>query len=192
MIRNWYIGVIAALAFFTSCGTVKTTQRSTPRESYANRLDKAELDRTALGQRWFEAAENSYRNPVAITLPFREKGYFSETRPDAISYSFTANKDQTVTITITTIPEAKHIFSELWYNANGRDVLKAFSDTAGTITYQIEAAGNYILRLQPELLQSISYTCTVTSGGLLMFPVIRDAKSRIGSFFHTTRISSNI
>jgi hypothetical protein len=51
------------------------------------------------------------------------------------------------------------------------------------LTYTIKKDGNYVLRVQPELLKGGEYTLSVTNGPSLAFPIAFNVKSSIGSFW---------
>jgi murein DD-endopeptidase MepM/ murein hydrolase activator NlpD len=138
-----------------------------------------------MGQKWLDVAATSFRNPIVITIPYSEKGYFSDTKPNAVSYSFTADKGENISFEISTNPHnGFSIFSELWYiDKSGKSALLFYADTPGVIRYNTKTSGTYIFRLQPELLRSCSYTLSIISGSVLTFPVSKDVKSKIGSFW---------
>ncbi len=77
------------------------------------------------------------------------------------------------------------IYADLFQQlTNDAPKVVAFADTAGNyFDYEIEKAGTYYLRLQPELLSGGEYTLTITTGPSLNFPVSASGKPRIGSFW---------
>src|SRR6185369_6981334 len=46
-------------------------------QRYADGLAQAGLDSTALGRDWIAAAKLALRQPITVTLPLREAGYFA-------------------------------------------------------------------------------------------------------------------
>src|SRR3954466_16364202 len=55
-------------------------------ERYADGLERAGLGNSALAHDWLTAARSSIRQPTAVTLPFREAGYFAASEARAVSY----------------------------------------------------------------------------------------------------------
>jgi peptidoglycan LD-endopeptidase LytH len=162
-------------------------QPRTPHEKYAAALAEAGLDRTALGQRWLVAAEQSLRAAAPVTLPFQEAGYFGDADVGAAAYQFAARRGQRVVTEVTMeSPERATIFV---------DVFAPPTDSAGTLRrlagadtlargdtlrfdFEPEQDGRYVLRLQPELLRGVRFRVTVRAEASLAFPVSgRDSRS---------------
>src|SRR5205085_9197894 len=59
--------------------------------------------------------------------------------------------------------------------------------TSTTVQYDVDKEGNYILRLQPELLKGGEYTLSISTGPTLAFPVTPKVKSSVGSFWGAGR-----
>src|SRR5690606_7282043 len=82
------------------------------------------------------------------------------------------------------------LFTELWkadtVNAANSKFLKSMDSTLA-LTYEIENDGLYLVRLQPELLHSVSYNITITTGPSLGFPVSETGKPQLISFWHDPR-----
>ena len=55
----------------------------TPHEAYAESLREAGLAERALGAAWLAAAERALSEPLPVTLPFRETGFFTGDEADA-------------------------------------------------------------------------------------------------------------
>ena len=56
-------------------------------ERYADGLERAGLDSTALGRDWMSAAATSIRQPLTVSLPFREVGYFAANEAREVGYA---------------------------------------------------------------------------------------------------------
>ncbi len=167
-----WICICCAILFSLSCKTGTSIFSSpSPYEQYANKLEKADLKNTALGQKWFNAAATSRSNPVSITLPFSEQGYFAPDKPMATGYRFTIPRGQKLSISINTIPDttATILFAELYNASNNKRV--SFLDTTYKLDYLPKETMELVLLVQPQLLQPVSYTITFAIAPSLAFPV---------------------
>ena len=54
--------------------------KKTPHEQYEKKIKDAGLKETALGEAWLRAASITLSNPVDISLPYSETGYFADDR----------------------------------------------------------------------------------------------------------------
>jgi hypothetical protein len=69
--------------------------------------------------------------------------------------------------------------------------LASADTTSVLLSYPIKKDGNYVLRIQPELLKGGEYTLSVTNGPSLAFPIAPNVKSSIGSFWGQGRDNGN-
>ncbi|HKG95375.1 MAG TPA: M23 family metallopeptidase [Gemmatimonadaceae bacterium] len=162
-------------------------QPRTPHEKYAAALADAGLDRTVLGRRWLDAAQQSLRTPATVSLPFQEAGYFGEADAAAVAYQFAARRGQRVVAELTT-ESAGHaavfvdVFAPPADSAGAPRGLTSADSLArgGTVRldFEPEQDGSYVLRLQPELLRGVRYHITVRAEASLAFPVSgRDSRA---------------
>lgn len=162
----------------------------TAHERYADKINNAGLQETALGRNWFAAANRSLSQPVSIQLPYRESGYFEANSPDAAGYRFTARRGDKVLIRLQRKPaQGFALFLDLWQpGANAQPKHLASADSVGAdLTYSIAKDGEYLLRLQPELLAGGEYTLEIRTGPSLDFPVAVSGRPRISSFWGDAR-----
>jgi len=180
-----FISILTSIAF-VSCktGSVNLFKATSPHEQYKRKLQTAGLDKTAMGLAWINAAESSIEKALTINIPFREAGYFDAGKIPATAYQFSATKGQKVTISVNKKPVGSALYLDLWYLADLNTQKRiASADTLNSpIQYEIEDTGNYLIRLQPELLQSVEYTLEITTGPSLAFPTQSKTKS-ISSFW---------
>ena len=156
----------------------------TPHEHYADMLRKSGLSKTALGKSWFGASDSSLLRAHTIQLPYRETGYFDASLPEAVGYRFAARRGDKLAILISSVPDTGFtMFLDLWEpEANEKPRFLAAADTSGfRISYEVTRDGDYLVRLQPELLAGGEYTMTIRTGPSLDFPVATDATPRIGT-----------
>lgn len=177
---------------FVSCHTSQPGLfgKRTPHEIYRNKLEKAGLENTRLGKLWIAAADKSLQDPVVVTIPYKETGYFEMNAPEAAGYIFAAKRGDQVTINVNTNPVTGILFfTELWQPVpNDQPKLLATADTASrSISFEVKQEGSYIVRLQPELLQGLAYTITITTAPSLAFPVHQSGNPRIISVWGADR-----
>lgn len=192
-VKGTYFLLISVTIFScTTSGPSGLFGKKTPHEQYGQRLTDAGLKETALGRLWFQAAEQSLARPLAVTLPYKETGYFSPARPSAAGISFSARRGQKLKISLSKKPlTGFDIYLDLWQPAQANDNKLKFLASADTLhailEYEVKDDGSYQLRLQPELLKGGEYTLTISTGPSLVFPVTSKVKSNVGSFWGAGR-----
>lgn len=186
---------LLTLFIATSCTTSGPSGlfgKKSAHEDYGYKIKMAGLDETAMGRKWFKAAEQSIITPLSVTLPYSETGYFAADEPRAVGITFHALRGEKLTISLIKNPlERFALFLDLWEPSlaeNPKPKLLFSADTSSTTTqYDVDRAGVYILRVQPELLSSGNYTLSLSIGPTLAFPVSPKAKSSVGSFWGAGR-----
>lgn len=159
-----------------------------PHEKYQNQLKTAGLSNTLLYKKWVTVAEENLVNPSPIKLPHLESGYFSADEPQAVGLVFTAIEGEQVSVELTFQSEDTIApFVDLWEVDSSKDramsFLVALDSSSFIFTYDVRKTGQYVVRIQPQLLQSCSYQLKVTAEPSLGYPVAASANARIGSFF---------
>lgn len=172
-------------------------------ERYADALERAGLAHTALGSEWVSAARSAIRQPLAVTMPFREAGYFAASEARAVGYAVTLQAGQKFSALAESQGPPLTLFLDLFRqtgdSAEPLDLVASGdsgegADSSGraghpvtTLVHEARRDGVYVLRLQPELLRSGSFTLTLFTGPSLAFPVEgRDWKA-VKSFFGADR-----
>jgi peptidoglycan LD-endopeptidase LytH len=176
---------------FWSCSTTGpgVFKKKSLHEQYGKRIKDAGLDQTALGQQWFTEAEKALRSPQNISLPYKEMGYFSSNYPRAVGLNFNAKRGQKLLIDLERNPNSGFLlFVELWETSdvNKPSMLLSFDTSRSIHEYEVDETGNYLIRLQPELLRSGDYTLSISIGASFSFPVA-GAIGRIGSVWGDER-----
>lgn len=196
IIKNWLPAIllvfILACLLFIACSAPNRGlfAGKTAHERYADKISNAGLKGTTLGQNWFSAASKGLAQPLPIKLPYKEVGYFDAAQPGAAGYRFTARRGDKILVQLTKKPAAGFIlFLDLWQPiANEQPRLLAAADTSHAgLSYEIKNDGDYLLRLQPELLAGGEYTLEIRTGPSLDFPVATTARPRISSFWGDAR-----
>jgi murein DD-endopeptidase MepM/ murein hydrolase activator NlpD len=162
-------------------------------ERYAKGLERAGLEKTALGRDWMAAARSAIRQPLSVSLPFREAGYFAASEARAVGYAIKLRDGQRLSVTAETnggngapLTVFLDLFRQTGDTANPLDLV-ASTDTAARLVHEARRDGVYVLRVQPELLRSGGYTVTASTEPSLAFPVSgRDGRA-VKSFFGADR-----
>jgi murein DD-endopeptidase MepM/ murein hydrolase activator NlpD len=164
-------------------------------ERYADGLERAGLEKTALGRDWLAAARSSIQRPLTIALPFREAGYFAASEARAMGYAIALRNGQKLAAVAETGGAPLTIFLDLFRQtgdtAHPLDLVASIDTSlapAGArLVHEVRRTGVYVLRVQPELLRSGAFTLTVSTEPSLAFPVSgRDSKA-VKSFFGAER-----
>src|SRR6478735_221887 len=190
--NNSLVGSFIFLAYIlTGCSAPvhNLFEKRTAHEAYAQKIENAGLQNTALGMAWLNAAQKALRQPILIQLPYKETAWFAAEKPNAYGYIFSARRGEEINITITTDSSASMLlFADCWQYNNGSPKLVASADTVTrSISYEITKDDSCILRIQPELLQNGSYTVVISTSPSLAFPVPVKDQPKIGSFWGSSR-----
>jgi len=186
-LRNSFLPLILLSIFLFSCktGTVNLFKPASPHEQYERKLTSTGFDKTAAGRAWIVAAQSSLQKPLQIKLPFKDRGYFSADAVPAVAYTFAATKGQKISISMSQKPaENFRIYVDLLSFENQKMKSLAFIDTVkNAVEYEISNTGDYMIRLQPELLTSGEYTLEINYGPSLAYPIKTTSRNNIQSFF---------
>ena len=182
-----YLLLIALLA----CGRQNTVgslfSSATPYERYEKSLKDADLIRTALGQAWLAAGQSSLYDSLNITLPFREVGHFAAERPEAVAFRYPVRTGQIIDVSLQPSSEAS-VFLDVFVVENDTTFQRIISaDSTYRLSHEVEHDEIHALRLQPELLQSLTYELVIEARPSLSFPVAGKNSKAIGSFFGAPR-----
>lgn len=180
--------LIAVSLAACSAGSHSIFHKKTPHEEYAAKLDKKDLDETPEGRQWLAASELALARAQAISLPYRQQGYFHADKARALGLKFKAKRGERVTFTLSKkTPAGFQLYADV-FQADGSLTAPLLSaDTSlNTFFFDAEEAGDYILRLQPPLFQSGAYNLSIALGPSLGFPV-SGTKAKVGSFWGADR-----
>lgn len=166
--------------------------KKTPHEQYEKKIEDAGLKETALGEAWLKAAAVTLTNPLDISLPYSENGYFAADRANAVGLRFRAKRGEKVKIFLTKKPvEQFAVYVDLWQPATSPDKKPKLLMAADTMNLSLEYIINedsiFIVRIQPELLKEGEYKVTIITEPSLAFPVSPKVKSNIGSLYGVGR-----
>ncbi len=195
--RTWTTRGLAPLAVILALGGCEQVEKVqdhyrdvTPREAYAASLRQAGLTETALGHDWMQAGAGALERPSPVTLPFEEEGVITAERPSAMAYRIHIGRGQKLRAEATlSSDEDALMFVELFrIPADSTDPFRPVvwaDSTPGPLIHEPWRSGDFILRLQPELLRGGRYRVRLRLEAQLAFPVegrtIRAVQSGFGA-----------
>lgn len=189
-----FLSVGLLIGWLSACTGVGPTANlfkpSSPHEQYGQSLKEAKLDRTALGLDWLAAGERALRDSLKITIPYRESGYFSANKAFAVGYRLDAQRGDRFLIKVETqgVKQAQVFIDVFSLDDRNRLSLTAASKAdTNVLTWEPRKTQSYLIRIQPELLRSGSYTINVTREPALAFPVKGRDSRQISSYFGAVR-----
>ncbi|MGQ0767249.1 MAG: peptidoglycan DD-metalloendopeptidase family protein [Gemmatimonadota bacterium] len=198
MTRRSGLALAVSAALAAGCDTTSIFERSEPAteyERYARALGDAGLDSSALGLEWLAASDSALAAPVAVTLPFQEAGHYSRAEARAVAYRVNLEEGHLLNTTVSIEGLPLRLFVDL-FRVTGdtadpyRHVATALADTvsgAWMIAHEVRDGGQYLLRLQPELLRDGKYLLRMSVGPTLAFPVEGRDNSAVLSLFGVDR-----
>lgn len=183
---------VSLLAVLFSCksGSINPFKAASPHEQYQRKLIASGLDKTGMGIAWIQAATQGLVSPLRVKVPYQELGYFAADHTPVTAYRFSLQEGQRLSISLDKKPaEQFMVYMDLWLQEPGKQPkLLSSADTLGNpVTVDIEDSGEYVLRLQPELLRSGSYTLKIMAGPSLEYPVGSLKRDHMQSFFGAGR-----
>ena len=194
--RCWRFWPVALLVLLGACEQAEMLQDRfrdlTPHETYQAQLADAGLAETALGKDWTLAGQSALEEATTIALPFQETGHITPERPSAVGYRITIPRGRKLTFEVSLdSSEDTRLFIDLFrVPANEEDAFRPVfsSDSVSrTFTHEPWRGGDYILRVQPELLRGGNYRVTLREEAQLGFPVEGRGMGSIQSFFGASR-----
>ncbi|NIR44238.1 MAG: peptidoglycan DD-metalloendopeptidase family protein [Gemmatimonadetes bacterium] len=159
---------------------------STPRERYEQALRDAGLHRTALGGDWLAAAAEALDSPVSVSPPYLEEGYLDPRQTTATAYRVSLRRGQLLEVTFESEPDTSYrIFIDLFRVPERLDAQPRHVTSADSLDrdfdYFTHRDGDYLVRIQPELLRGGRYSIRVAVKPSLHFPVYGRDATAIGS-----------
>ena len=188
--------VLAGLLVVSGCEQIEQARDHfrdlTPHEAYQARLNVAGLGESALARDWEAAGRVALAAPLPVSLPYAEEGYISPDAPEAAGYGFRLERGRRLTVEVSVDSgEPARVFVDLFrVPADPADPMRpVFSSESPVETFSHEPwrGGEFILRLQPELLRGGSYSVTLGLEAQLAFPVEGHGPQYIYSWFGAAR-----
>ena len=187
------LSALVLLASGVACSTgplMRLTRPSSPHEAYVDALRGAGLDRAALGRDWVNAAARALEVPVEVTLPFRESGYFPPDKASAVAYRFSLRRGRALTAdaSFETVEQGRLFVDLFRVQAGGLpERVNSIGADATTLTLNVDEDGEYVLRVQPELLRGGRFNLVARTLAELPFPVAGLSSNSVRSGFGAER-----
>ncbi len=189
--------LVAGLAIVAGCEQTEILQDNlrglTPYETYQASLVAAGLGETALARDWEGAGRDALQDPVPVEPPFEEEGYITPEEPSAVAYLVHIPRGRKLTFAVSLESEDDtRLFIDLFRLSTDEDdpPRPVFSSDSLSRTFSHEdpwRAGDYVLRVQPELLRGGSYRVTLGEETVFAFPVEGHGTESIQSLFGAAR-----
>ncbi|KPK79074.1 MAG: hypothetical protein AMS25_13860 [Gemmatimonas sp. SM23_52] len=164
----------------------------TPHERYEQALREAGLDQTALGSDWIAAAGAALDAAITVSTPYREESYLDPREAMATAYRVPLRRGQRVEATFESEPDSSYqVFIDLFLiptrpGATPRRLASADS-LERELDYVAWREGDYLIRIQPELLRGGRYSISIVVRPSLRFPVYGHDTTAIGSWYGDPR-----
>ena len=184
---------LVLLVLGVACSTgplTRLTRPSSPHDAYVAALRGAGLDQAALGHDWVTAAARALEQPVEVTLPFRESGYFPPDKASAVAYRFSLRRGRALSADASfETMEQGRLFVDLFrvQAAGPAERVSSIAADATTLTLNVDEDGEYVLRVQAELLRGGRFSLVLRTLAELPFPVTGLTSRSVRSGFGAER-----
>lgn len=147
-------------------------QPQTAHEAYADGLRSSGLAETALGRDWIAAATRALADPVPMPAPFREDAWFPADEARAVAYRLTLRRGQRLVMELVLEGATDtHVFLDLFTATDPPAPVSSAAPGTITLATEVDRDGDYLLRIQPELLRAVRVRVNGGVSASLRFPV---------------------
>ena len=198
--RRPTVAALASLASLTACESAEQFadrfRDLTPHEAYGASLAAAGLAETALARDWATAGWQVLEAPASVALPFQEEGLITPETPAAAAYRVRLPRGRKLLVLATLeSDEDARLFVDLFRlpASEGdppRPVHSAETLSGGgahTFEHEPWRGGDFLLRVQPELLRGGRYRVILRQEAQMAFPVEGAGIGAVGSRFGAPR-----
>ncbi|HSW31689.1 MAG TPA: M23 family metallopeptidase [Longimicrobiales bacterium] len=195
-IRPPVAALLLAGTLASACERVEQVQDHfrdrTPHEAYLASLADAGLAGTALVRDWIAVSLRAVEGAPLVQLPFQEEGFIAPDEAVAMAYRLRIGRGQRLSGEVTLGTDANAtVFVDLFrVPEEPADPLRpvlSVDTVPGEFRYEPWREGEYILRVQPELLRGGRYRVVLRLEAQLAFPVDGHGESDIHSGFGSAR-----
>lgn len=163
---------------------------TSPRDQYTRQLSKDPSISEAQIAAWDSAGLTALYESTPVSPPLRIKTRFSVDRPTALSYTLNMQRGHTLEAQFDSAVTDR-LFVELLQRdsqeALGFRLVSVLLPPAGRLTYEATQTGDYWLRLQPKLGDSLELNLGLQLRASLHFPVADRTNAAIWSVFGDPR-----
>ncbi len=161
-------------------------------EAYAHSIERARLMETALGRDWIAAADVAITRATRVLPPFQEVLYIDPSRVFSAGYRFKALRGYQIEAQVELVShESMQLFVDLFRATEDSVRSPVHIASAGEhdkrLVFEPRLDGDYVLRVQSELLRGGQCKVTIRSVSTLDFPVSGHSIRSIGSVFGAPR-----
>ncbi len=185
--KNLFVLIVSLICLASCNNSVKGIfVKKTAREKYEDRVDKLYPDE---GRAWKNAGTLALLQPLTIAAPYAEIGSLHGDSADVSSFRFSVKAGQKIQVKLTKLDTPFTAYTELWeVAADGTPKFLNIADTAfGQLEQPSLQAGEYIVRMQPELKARGRYKFSLLLSPLLGNPIYPGVKNNIGSLWGDSR-----
>lgn len=164
---------------------------------YVFGLNSHGLSRTSAGARWIEASSAVFSNATRVMPPFVESVLLDPLEYPALGYEFPATLGQRVDIEIDTEMEGFFVDVFLLHgessgtlmSSNPRvpEALHSWISDHGTLSFEPQETGRYLLRIQPQPMRGGEMTVRLLPDAALQWPVPGTDRRQVWSYFGDSR-----
>ncbi|GAA0878246.1 hypothetical protein GCM10009119_12140 [Algoriphagus jejuensis] len=159
---------------FTSCNNrpLRIFQSNSARTNYLNALRSAGIDRTKIGRDWHSSAEQALLDAPILEIPASIQGSFKSKSIEARAW--TIELEQGATVSVAVRWDARDSSDLIIDFLAGPDweALESFASQNNTVNLEASRSGQYLIRIQPELLGEGNYQVKVSgTPTYAVFPV---------------------
>lgn len=181
-----YLSVIIIILSSCTSGVKGIFAKKTDREKYAEKIEKLNPPK---GKSWKNAGELALLNPLITAVPYSETGSLHGDSADVAAFRFPVKAGQKIIVELSALTKPFTAYTELWeIRNNGERKLLSSADTLlNFIEHSSPEAGNYLVRMQPQLGTTGSFKFSIILSPLLGYPIEPGIKSNIGSIWGDDR-----
>jgi murein DD-endopeptidase MepM/ murein hydrolase activator NlpD len=198
--------VAAAVTWWTAGDRIRAiwprvVQPLSPHERYARALESADLDQTAIGRAWNAVATTALEQAHPVRAPFSTEGTFNAAAPSATAWRFVIARGRRIEIDVEWDSDQGDVFIDLFrlkpeatrpaeagrHDEGRYERMASASAKQRTLHYEPADDGEYVVRVQPELLAGGRYTVQQRAVATLQFPVSGASVKAVQSVFGDDR-----
>lgn len=184
-----FIPLLLGLACTRSAKLDRLFEKPSPYRQYLQKLEDSDLDHSRMGRAWIAAGQQSLTDSLLIALPYRETGYLSPEKPEALGLRFPVQEGQSILVHLEplTQPDSR-FFLDVFEIAQDSSLTPIHhADSLPQLQYRASRSGWHLLRVQPELLSGGAFTLEISFAPSLSFPVSGRDSRAVQSFFGADR-----
>jgi len=194
---NWRLSILLLwIVLYSSCkqDAIKTDDLYKPSsayEAYQQGIIDLGLGESSLFQAWMTESSRCLSEPTFVKLPYEETCFFDDLRPRSFAYRMKSRRGQKIDIQLTSqLDTQANVFIDLFHvisdSTHTYDHV-ATADSTWRLIFEPLVDGEFILRLQPELLKTGRYNLRISEEPVFAFPMAGRTETAILSLFGVER-----